>query len=463
MLDFLIKDGKVVSESGVFDADLAINNGLIAGILQPGLIKEAKRTIDASGMIVIPGIIDSHFHCRNIGQHNSILADDMETASISSAYGGVTTNLVYVWGNRGQPFHQVMKSFIEESKTKTVVDYGVHCGVRPEFDLIKGIPEVLELGIRSFKFILDYRRTGDGRMVDADHLMAAMKLIGQAGGIAMFHAEDGYIIDYLENSYISEGKTSAKYFIETRPAITEARATRNCIEIGRLVGCPVYIVHVSTKEAIQEIIAAQANHHVVVGETCPQYLTLTNDEVLKHGALAKVAPPLRSQEHIEELWRAVMNGIISIIGSDHAGIPMETKRKTEDNFFEVPFGMPSTETMLPLMYSEGVAKGRITLVRMVELLCENPAKRFGLYPKKGTLKVGSDADVVTFDPSQEWTISIEKLHGVYDYTSFEGWRVTGKPAYSLLRGQVLLENGKLHQRPGFGRFVEQNPVNHSAL
>jgi dihydropyrimidinase len=463
MLDLLIKGGKAVAEGSVLDADVGIKNGLIAGIFQPGLLKEATRTIDASGKLVMPGVVDPHFHCRNIGSVHSIMADDMETATISAAYGGVTTIMVFVWGNRDQPFPQVMRTFMEESKPKAFLDYAAHCGVRPDFELIKEIPRVLDMGIRSFKFILDYRRTGDGRMADPDHLMAAMELIGRGGGIAMFHAEDGYIIDYLENKYISEGKTSAKYFIQSRPAFAEARATRTCIEIGRLVDCPVYVVHVTAKEALEEVIAARARHQIVIGETCPQYLTLTNDEVLKQGSLAKVGPPLRFPEDIEALWKGILSGTISVIGSDHAALTTQAKHKPGANFFEMPFGMPLTEIMLPLMYSEGVNKGRITLVRMVELLCENPSKRFGLYPKKGTLKVGADADVVIFDPNEEWTISIGNLHGAYDYICFEGWKVKGKPILSLLRGQILLQNGKLHQRPGFGQFTEQKKVDHGAF
>jgi dihydropyrimidinase len=463
IVDILIKSGKVVSEGSVLEADIAIKDGRIAAILQPDLITEAKRTIDAAGKLVIPGVVDPHFHCRTIGSFHSILADDMETATVSAAHGGVTTVLVYVWGDRGQPFQHAMNTFLEESPSKVLLDYAAHCGVRPDFDLIKSIPQVLEMGVRSFKFIMDYRRTGDGRMAEADHMMAAMELIGRGGGIALCHAEDGYLIDYLENKFISEGKTAAKHFIETRPTITEARATRDCVEIGRLAGCPVYVVHVTAKEALQEVIAAQAHHQVVIGETCPQYLALTNEEVLRQGALAKIGPPLRSQEDIEELWGGIATGAISTIGSDHAAMTVETKRKVEENFFEVPFGMPSVETMLSVMYSEGVAKGRISLVRLVELLCENPARRFGLYPKKGTLKVGSDADVVIFDPGHEWTISGEKLHGAYDYTCFEGWRCKGKPILSLLRGHVLLENGKLHQGPGFGRFIEQDRIDHNRL
>ena len=462
MLDLLIKGGKVVTGGSVVDADVGVKNGLIAGVFQSGLLNEATRTLDASGKLVIPGVIDAHFHCRTIGSVHTIMADDMVTGTISAAHGGVTTIIPFVWGNRGQPFDGVMRTFIEESRSKAVLDYGAHCGVRPDFDLIKGIPKVLEMGIRSFKLILDYRRTGDGRMSDPDHLMAAMELIGRIGGIAMCHAEDGYIIDYLENQYIAKGKTAPKYFIESRPPLTEARSVRTAVEIGRLVSCPVYIVHVTAKEALEEVIAAQARHRVVFGETCPQYLTLTNDEVLKQGGLAKVGPPLRFQEDIEELWRGIGSGAITIVASDHAAMTMETKRKAKD-FFEVPFGMPCVETMLPVMYSEGVAKGRIPLTKMVELLCENPARRFGLYPKKGTLKVGSDADIVIFDPNQDWTLSIDKLHGAYDYTCYEGWKVKGKPVLSFLRGQVLLENGKLQQKPGFGQFIEQRKVDHGTL
>ncbi|MFC1918984.1 dihydroorotase family protein, partial [Chloroflexota bacterium] len=401
-------------------------------------------------------------HCRNVGTLQGSVTDDVQTATVSAAYGGVTTVLIYVWSNRGQAFQQAIEQFIRESEKKTVLDYSIHCGVRPEFDLIKDIPKVIEMGIRSFKFHLAYRLQGDGRMADYDHIMAALEPIGRRGGIALFHAENGYIIDYLEKKLISEDKTTAEYFIKAHPPISESMATRDCIELGRLVNCPVYIVHVTAKEALDEITAAQARRDVVaVAETCPQYLTLTNDEVMKQGALAKVGPPLRQQEDVDALWEGIISGSISTVGSDHSAATRQAKQNV--NFFDARFGMPSTETMLPIMYSEGVAKGRITLPKMVELLCENPAKRFGLYPKKGAIKVGSDADLVVMDPDIEWTVRAADLHSKADYTCFEGWRLRGKPVLSLLRGHVLLKEGALLQKPGFGSFLEQSSVDHRSL
>ena len=238
MIDVLVKGGRVVSGGSVQEADLAIQDGKIAGVVQRGLIGEAGQTIDAAGKLVLPGVVDSHFHCRN--RTPVPLVDDMLTGTRSAAYGGVTTVIAYVWGPPGEPFVQVIETFKEEAASKAMTDFAIHCGLRPDMELLRGIPQVLDLGVQSFKFMLDYRRTGAGRMFDPDHLIAGMDIIARAGGLAIVHSEDGFLIDYLEERSIAEGNTSPGDFLPTRPSLAEATSARHVIRLSRVLHCPLY-------------------------------------------------------------------------------------------------------------------------------------------------------------------------------------------------------------------------------
>ena len=454
MIDVLIRNGRVVSGGGVQEADLAIKDGKIVGIVQRGLIGEAGQTIDATGKLVLPGVVDSHFHCRN--RTPVPLIDDMLTGTRSAAYGGVTTVIAFVWGPPGEPFAQAIETFKEDAAGKAITDFAIHCGLRPDMELLRGIPQVLDLGVRSFKFMLDYRRTGAGRMFDPDHLVAGMDIIAQSGGMAIVHPEDGFLIDYLEERSIAEGKTSPADFLPTRPALAEATSVRHVIRLSRVLHCPLYLVHLTCRESLAELVEGRQDDSNLGAETQIQYLLLTDALMKSHGPLGKIGPPLRTGDDHEALWNAVSEGLIETISSDHAPYLQGVKHAT-DNIFEVPFGMPSVETLLPLTYWEGAAKGRISFPKLAQALAENPARRFGLYPQKGSLQQGADADAVIFDPNEEWTISAAGLHTAADFTPYEGWRIKGRVTTVLLRGEVLLENGKLIKEPGVGRFVPQKP------
>ena len=413
MIDVLVKGGRVVSGGSVQAADLAIQDGKIAGVVRRGLIAEAGQTIDAEGKLVLPGVVDSHFHCRN--RTPVPLVDDMLTGTRSAAYGGVTTVITYVWGPPGEPFAQAIEAFKEEAASKAMTDFAIHCGLRPEMELLQGIPQVLGLGVHSFKFMLDYRRTGAGRMFDPDHLVAGMDIIARAGGLAIVHPEDGFLIDFLEERSIEEGNTSPEAFLPTRPSLAEASSARYVIRMSRVLHCPLYLVHLTCRESLAELIEGRQEDGNLGAETQIQYLLLTDELMKRRGPLGKIGPPLRSGDDHEALWNAVPEGIIETISSDHAPYLEEAKHAT-DNIFDVPFGMPSVETLLPLTYFEGVAKGRISLPKMAQVLAENPARRFGLYPRKGSLQEGADADVVILDPNEEWTISAGRLHTAADFT-----------------------------------------------
>ena len=292
------------------------------------------------------------------------------------------TVIAYVWGPPGEPFSQAIESFKEEAAGKAVTDFAIHCGLRPDLELLRGIPEVLDLGVRSFKFMLDYRRTGAGRMIDADHLVAGMDIIARAGGQAIVHPEDGTLIDYLEERSIAEGKTGPGDFLPTRPALAEATSARHVIRLSRVLRRPLYLVHLTCRESLAELVEGRREDDKLGAETQIQYLLLTDALLSSRGPLGKIGPPLRSGDDHDALWRAVSEGVIETISSDHAPYLEEVKHAA-DNIFDVPFGMPSVETLLPLTYWEGASKGRISLPRMVQVLAENPARRFGLYPGRG--------------------------------------------------------------------------------
>jgi len=455
VLDLLIRGGQVVTEGRVVAADVGILGEKVAGLYAPGTAPQAAQIYDAAGKYVLPGVIDVHFHCKYLSTVHVTFMDDLTQATASAAHGGVTTIVVFVWGNPGEAPGEYLSAFLKEASELCYTDYAAHCGVRPEMENIRRLPEAFELGVTSFKFHYDYRKTGGGRMTDDDHRLAAMEIIAARGGLAMFHCENGYMIDYLEDKFIAQGKVTPEYFYPSRPNLAEAHSVYTTLVLSELTGCPVYIVHLSAREALELIIQAQARGKPVYAETCPQYLLLTHEKVLEDWGLSKVGPPLRTAADNEAMWWGLQAGFIEIVGSDHAAMTVAAKRAAGQDIFKIPFGMPGTETMLPLLYSEGVVKGRISLPRLVQVLCENPAKRFGLWPRKGALAVGSDADLVILDPEVEWTITAGELHAVSDYTSFEGWKVRGKPVASFLRGRPLLKDGRLQVKPGYGVYLSR--------
>lgn len=453
MLDKIIVGGKVVTESGVTDANVGIKGETIATITDPTLSLEAKETIDAKGKIVIPGAIDPHTHVSLFNLWPWV--NTIESTAISAAYGGMTTMLIFVWGPEGMSMPETIEQVKKEGEKTSVTDFSFHCGVRPSAEHISGIPEAVRMGVPSFKFLMTYRKSGTtGRTVDDYYMIQAMDVIAGNGGIALAHAENGYIIDYLEEKYTREGKVSPQHFLPTRPNIVEAEAIHRASVIAGMTRCHLYIVHMSTKEGLEEIIQAKAQGKAIYVETCPHYLCLTDEALVKGGSRFKVGPPLRTEADREALWQGIQSGFIDTIGSDNAEISVEQREKEKGiNIHQAIFGLPGIETLVPIMYSEGVVKGRITLTQMVKLVAENPAKIMGLYPRKGTIRVGSDADLVLIDPDVKWTIKASEQHARAGYSCYEGMQVTGKPILSLLRGQVLLKDGKLQQSPGFGRFI----------
>jgi dihydropyrimidinase len=322
--------------------------------------------------------------------------------------------------------------------------------------LIEQIPDAIARGITSFKFHYAYRRTSQGRTTDDGDRLAAMRLIERHGGIALFHCENGEITDFLEDELGAAGKVGYEHYLASRPNIAEAEAVHRTMLLAELTGCPSYVVHTSARESVAEIIAARRRGLPVHAETCPQYLTLTNDAVLEWGALAKVAPPLRTQADSDALWQAVADRDIEVIASDHSANRREDKDAARDDFRKAPFGTPIVELMLPLLYS-GVVSGKVTLERFVDAVTADPARLFGMYPRKGTLQPGADADILVWDPAAEWTVRAAELVNPAGYSVLEGRTLRGRAWRTWLRGSPLLTDDGVLVEAGTGQSIERQP------
>ncbi len=443
-LDCVISGGLVASSKGIERADIGIKSGRIAmrsPVIDPA---SAPRVVDARGCYVLPGAIDAHLHPQ--------YGDNLAAGSIAAAFGGITTVVPFVYAYPGLELGQAIDEFLEGDGANSVIDYGLHLGVVNPTETIEQIPDAATRGVNSFKFFLAYRRRG--MMIDDDAFLRAMELIAGLGGIAMVHAENGLAIDFLEKKFIAEGKVAIEWFERSRPKPVEYEAVFRAIQLAKLVDCPLYLVHQTTGESVDIVRRAVDAGQLVIAETCPQYLLWTNDDLVAKGPIAVLAPPYRTKWDQERLWAGIAEGVVATIGSDHA--PHD--KASLANVFDVAVGTPQVETMLPLMFDRGVNAGRLTLPRLVAALCENPARAFGLYPRKGSLEVGSDADVVVIDPSATYEIRSDRMHSSKLYDNiYDGWKSLGVPVHTMQRGRDVLVKGQLLAAPGAGQFIQSGP------
>ena len=438
MVDTVIRNGRIVTADGVRIADVAISDGLVKRIGRD-LFVEADQEIDASGKLVLPGIIDAHTH--------PVYLDDLETLPVTAAHGGVTTVIHYAYAKPGEGLMNTIHRFREESEAGSVLDFALHGGLFDPVNQSHEIPQAMEAGVTSHKMFMTYAKLG--WMTDDYQLMRTMDILGRAGGMAMVHAENGLATDYLEDRANDAGQDALDAFVSTRPAILEAEALHRAIAMAQVAGCPLYIPHMTARLGIEEVVRARRAGYRVYAETCPQYLTLTDEDLRKQGPLVKIGPPLRSEDDRLALWRALADGDLDTVASDHAA-----KAKTKDDeFFAAPYGSPQIETMLSLLYDGGVNGGWLSLSRLVQVMCENPARIFGLYPRKGTLVEGSDADLVIFDPNAVQMIEQATQHSQASYTAYEGRQILGRPVLTMQRGEILVKDGELLARSGQGRFL----------
>ncbi len=437
--DLLLKGGIVVTGQGICRADVAVGGETIAAVSPDIPAEQAREVIDVSGLYVFPGIIDVHVH--------PVYLDDVEACSYVAAWGGTTTLLHFAYARTGESLLERVEAMLQDGLARSRLDFGLHGGLFEAPRQVPEIPRVMELGVRTFKFFLAYVK--QGWFTDDYHLTWAMDMLAERGGMAMVHAENGGAIDYLEDRYLKRPGASLPEYRKTHPAALEEEAIFRAIRLAEVTGCPLYIPHVTAARCLRPIRQAQAEGLRVFAETCPQYLTLTDEVLDTLGALAKIGPPIRTAADRDALWMALRDGTLQVVASDHA--PKE--KDPWGDFLEQPYGAPGLETLLPVTYDWGVNRGWISVVRLVQVLCENPARIFGLYPKKGTIAVGSDADLVVFDPKREFTIRAENQHSGAGYTLYEGRPVLGWPVMSFQRGHRVLWKGEVVAEPGCGRFL----------
>lgn len=450
--DLLVKNGMLLTNVGPVRGDVLIREGVISSIGQS--LEEPKVPIvDAEGFLVFPGIVDPHVQFEVI-HGNTSMTDDFDTGTKAAACGGVTTIIDFADQPRGVDAMTYLKERIAIADAKVNVDYSLHMSITDlSGDTLRQIPAIVkEEFIPSFKLYLAYSRTG--RMVNEGETFAVMREVAKTGGIVGVHAESDSLVEYLTSEFLRNGQTDPSYFPKSRPDFAEAASVASTIEIARATGCDLYVHHVSTGLAIDSVADAKRNGMRVWAETCPHYLILT-DEVYQGESryLYIMNPPLRTEKDRDRLWRAVQKGEIDTIGTDHCSYMIEQKTKNS-RFDQIPPGIPGVETLLPVMYMEGVSKGRMPVTRLVELLCSNPAKIFGLFPKKGTISIGGDGDLVIFNPKFEWTLRASKLHTNADFCPFEGMKIVGRVEKTILRGEIIYAKGEFCGTPNGGQFVK---------
>lgn len=449
--DLIVLGDQVVVGEQVVSAGIAIKGERIAGLLdleqgrQPGV---AARTIDATGKVVLPGPLDAHVHHRT----RNDAADSWESLTRAAAHGGVTTVIPYITGPVGEPLGDVLTYERDLGEREALVDFAMHCRLNgPSEEVFEQLPDAFALGVPSFKLFMAYRKRGI--MWEGPPLLRAIETIGRLGGTWNCHAEDGDLIDFLEDRFIARGEYRPDTYLPSRPHLAEVEAAFRAIQLSRQFGCRLYLVHTSVPAVLPLAAAARRAGQEVVVETCPQYLTLTDEDVRRIGGKAKMAPPPRHRADVEGIWQGLAFGEVQTVGSDHAPWPYERKTLPPERFAEVPFGAPGVETILPLLYSEGVAKGRISLPRLAEVLSGAPARVFGLAPRKGAIAPGADADLVVIDPAARWRLDERRLHSEVGYSNWDGWELRGKPVLSLVRGQVVLDGDELRVEKGSGRYL----------
>lgn len=451
-MSILIRNGHVVTASEHYDADVYIEGEQIVAIGK-NLNYTAATTLDAGGKLIFPGGIDPHVHLDMpfMGTYSS---DDYETGTRAALHGGTTMVIDFILQTQGDTLYNALHTWRKKAEGKAIGDYSYHVAVTDFNDNVaKEVVQFIETeGITSFKTFMAYK---GALMIDDGQMVQLMKVVEKNGGLVTVHATNGDMIDSLIAKNRAEGKLSPLYHYLSQPEVTEAEASGRFTDMLHYTDCPGYIVHMTCEGALNAVrLATQRNQKVFV-ETCIQYLMLDASlyENGFEGAKWVMSPPLREKKDQTALWAGINQGLVQVVGTDHCPFLWEQKQLGEADFSKIPNGHPAIEHRMELLYSEGVHKRKISLTKYVEVAATNAAKIFGMYPRKGTLSIGSDADIVIFDPQKEHTISAATHHMNCDYSAYEGQKVTGKTEIVILRGKVAIENGECQLAPGFGQFI----------
>ncbi len=459
----IIKDGTVVTAADTFKADVWIEDERIVGLVAPDTPHgNADKIIDASNQLVLPGGIDAHTHLdMPFGGTNSI--DDFTSGTVAAACGGTTTIIDFAIQQKGQAMRAALDTWHKKAEGKAGVDYGFHMiatDVPPA--ALEEMSAIVREGVTSFKMFMAYPGV---LMLDDQSIFRGMLRAGELGALICMHAETGQPIDVLVERALAAGHTAPIYHALTRPEVAEATGTERAIALAEMAKVPVYMVHLSAERALERVMEARDRNLPAYAETCPQYLFMDEDLLRGEpgdefaGAKYVCTPPLRPAHHHDHLWRGLRNYDLQVVSTDHCPFCMkEQKELGRGNFAKIPNGMPGVETRMYLLY-EAVREKKISLNRMVEISATAPAKIFGLYPRKGTIAVGTDADVVVWDPNKKFSLGHGNMHSKADYAAYEGKTVTGAPTTVLARGEIVVENNKFLGRAGRGRFLKRTTFN----
>ncbi|MBM6384451.1 MAG: dihydropyrimidinase [Paenibacillus sp.] len=453
----LIRNGVLVTAADTFEADILIENGKITQIGMGMVADDRTEIVDASGCYVIPGGIDPHTHL-DMPFGGTVTADDFATGTAAAAFGGTTTILDFCLTQKGKPLTESLKEWHAKAKAKAAIDYGFHLMIGEMNDqVLEELPQVIEEeGVSSFKVFMAYKNQFQA---DDGILYQTLQKAKEYGALVMVHAENGDVIDLLVRQALAEGRTEPIHHALTRPSIMEGEATGRAARLAALADSQLYVVHVTCAEAVEQIARMRDMGYRIWGETCPQYLTLDQsimDQPDFEGAKYVWSPPLREASHQEVLWNALKSGQLQTIGSDHCSFNFKGQKDLGKNdFSKIPNGGPVIEDRLSILYSEGVAKGRISLNQWVDLCSTRASKLFGMFPQKGTLAVGTDADIVIFDPSISREISASTHHMNVDYSAFEGMQVQGCPVTVLCRGEYVIKDRQFAGSAGSGQYVKR--------
>jgi len=462
--EILLRGGTVATASDSFEGDVLVRDGKVAEVGNG--LETSGRVIDVSNQIVMPGGIDTHVHHSHpIVQLGIETADDFHSGTTAAACGGVTTIIDFAQQQMGDSLQQTLDRRLPSVEENAVIDYGLHIIVTDVRDDCLGeIAHLVKEGFPSFKLMMTYA----GKRVDDAGLLRVFEAVAEHGGIAYLHCENDAAVSHLVKKHLSRGETGPHFHAQSRPPLVEAEATHRAICLAEIAGAPVCIAHVTNGRAVSHIRAARERGLRVVGETCPQYLMLT-DEVFdpSHGFEAAkfvCSPPMREAKHRNALWAALQAGSLQQVASDHAPFRFaDQKALGRDDFTRIPNGLPGIETRLPLVFTGGVKSGRIPLSKFVELVSTNPAKIFGMYPTKGSLEAGADADLIVIDPDREIEVDPSALHSNMDYSPYQGMLLSGFPTWTLSRGEVVVEAGNPVAERGRGNLVKRLPIDPTTL
>ena len=452
-MDTVLQNGIVVTDTDTYRADVGIENGVVCAI---GRALQGDRVLDVAGKYIFPGGVDPHTHLE-LSFMDTISSDDFYTGTVAAVCGGTTTIIDYAEQAKGETLAHAVEGWRAKADPKVVIDYGLHASVTDVTeDVLSDMEDSVRHGVSSFKCYLAYPE----RLRD-DELLRVFIKAREVGALVNVHCENGWLVDFMTREFLAERKTGPRWHPRSRPTAFEEEATQRAITLAQIAEAPLYIVHLTCEDALEATKRARHAGRPVLVEPCPQYLLLGVNRYEEPGLNAAkyvTSPPLREMPNLATLWKGIANGDVDTIGTDHCPFNLVGQKDLGlHDFSKIPNGMPGIETRVPLIYHEGVNSGRITLNRFVQLVAAEPARLFGLFPQKGAIAVGSDADLVIWDPDKEMSLTVDNLHMNVDYSPYEHITVRGYPELVIARGKVIVQDNLFVGQRGWGRFLERRP------